>query len=301
MSQPSVLPTPQGGPGTTWRAPAVMLISGLSLYAGAAVAVGLFDVLPPIIVAWFRVSAAALILLVLVRPGISAFLGRAGAQAAVYGIATMAMNMTFYEAIARLPLGTAVAVEFLGPVIVAAISSRSVRDWVALGLAITGVLTISGAVWSTSADGILYALAAGLLWAVYIVVGTRIVGENPNPRTSLTAGFTIAAVLSLPIIVLIWPDTVNLPNTHLLGLAIGLGVLSAVIPYSLDQVVMRMAGSGYFALLQAMQPVTAAFLGAIFLGQWLSAAESIGIILVVAAVALRRPDNHRRPKSSTPH
>ena len=263
------------------RAPAVMIASGVSLYAGAAVAVGLFDVLPPVIVAWFRISAAAVILLVLVRPCLRDF---RSAPALVYGVATMGMNMSFYEAIARLPLGTAVAVEFLGPVLVAAL-----RDWAALALATVGVVIISGAVWSTAALGIAFALLAGGLWAVYILVGSRIVGESDTPRTSMTVGFSMAAVLALPFMVWLWPAGVDKPATTLLGLALGLGVLSAVIPYTLDQVVMRIAGASYFALLQALLPVVAALLGAVALGQWLSAAEIIGIVLVVAAVALRRP------------
>lgn len=268
------------------RAPAVMIASGVSLYAGAAVAVGLFDVLPPVIVAWFRISAAAVILLVLVRPCLRDF---RSAPALVYGVATMGMNMSFYEAIARLPLGTAVAVEFLGPVLVAALGSRSLRDWAALALATVGVVIISGAVWSTAALGIAFALLAGGLWAVYILVGSRIVGESDTPRTSMTVGFSMAAVLALPFMVWLWPAGVDKPATTLLGLALGLGVLSAVIPYTLDQVVMRIAGASYFALLQALLPVVAALLGAVALGQWLSAAEIIGIVLVVAAVALRRP------------
>ncbi|NLF91809.1 MAG: EamA family transporter, partial [Corynebacterium marinum] len=149
-----------------------MIASSLSLYAGAAVAVGLFDQFPPVVVAWLRIAAAALILLVLHRPGPRSFTR----QAVGYGVATLGMNMTFYEAIARLPLGTAVAVEFLGPVLVAAVGSRSVRDWLALALAAVGVVTISGAVWSTAATGLLFALAAGAMWAIYIVVGSRIVG-----------------------------------------------------------------------------------------------------------------------------
>ena len=267
------------------RAPAVMIASGVSLYAGAAVAVGLFDVLPPVIVAWFRISAAALILLVLVRPRLRDF---RSPSALVYGVATMGMNMSFYEAIARLPLGTAVAVEFLGPVLVAALGSRSLRDWLALGLATLGVVVISGAVWSTAAVGLGFALLAGGLWAVYIVVGARIVGSSDSPRTSMTVGFSLAAVLALPFMVWLWPADVGTPGTTLLGLALGLGVLSAIIPYTLDQVVMRMAGAAHFALLQALLPVVAAVLGAVALGQWLSGAEMLGIVLVVAAVALRR-------------
>lgn len=268
-----------------WAAPAVMVASSLSLYAGAAVAIGLFGQFPPFVVAWLRIAAAALVLLVLVRPGLRSFTW----QAAVFGVATLAMNMTFYEAIARLPLGTAVAIEFLGPVLVAAVGSRSRRDWLALVLAAVGVLIISGAVWSTAATGLLFALAAGAMWAVYIVVGSRIAGGADNPRSALTAGFTIAAVLALPAIWFAWPAEVTMPGTQLLGLALGLGVLSAVIPYSLDQVVMKMAGSAGFALLQAILPASAAVLGAIVLGQFLSVAELVGVGLVISAIVLRRP------------
>lgn len=266
-------------------APAVMIASSLSLYAGAAVAVGLFDQFPPVVVAWLRIAAAALILLVLHRPGPRSFTR----QAVGYGVATLGMNMTFYEAIARLPLGTAVAVEFLGPVLVAAVGSRSVRDWLALALAAVGVVTISGAVWSTAATGLLFALAAGAMWAIYIVVGSRIVGGTDDPRAAMTVGFASASVLSLPLVWLMWPEDVTMPGTQLLGLALGLGVLSAVIPYSLDQVVMRMAGPAGFALLQALLPASAAVLGAIMLGQLLSVAEVFGIVLVIAAIVLRRP------------
>ena len=113
--------------------------------------------------------------------------------------------------------------------------------------------------------------------------------ETHASLDAMTTGFTMAAVIALPFMVWWWPAGVDKPATTLLGLALGLGVLSAVIPYTLDQVVMRMAGSAYFALLQALLPVVAAVLGAVALGQWLSVAEVVGIVLVVAAVALRRP------------
>ena len=101
-------------------APAVMIASGLSLYAGAALAVGLFERFPPTIVAWFRVAAAGVVLLVVVRPARWEFTRRVGLVAGVFGCVTMGMNMVFYEAIAELPLGTAVAIEFMGPIVVAA-------------------------------------------------------------------------------------------------------------------------------------------------------------------------------------
>lgn len=271
------------------KAPAVMVASGLSLYAGAALAIGLFEILPPALVAWLRMSAAGLILVVLHRPGIRDFLGRAGFRAAVFGLVTLGMNMTFYEAIARLPMGTAVAIEFLGPILVAALGSRTIRDWLALALAGVGVVVMSGAQWDGAATGVLFALAAAALWAGYIVVGSKISGDVAVGRTGLAVGFTWSGFLLLPLALWLWPAGGVDQPLQLLGLSLGLGLLSAVIPYSLDQVVLRMAGPAYFAMLLALLPVTAAVLGAVVLGQLLSIAEVIGICAVVAAVALRRP------------
>lgn len=272
-------------------APLLMVINGLSLYAGAAIAVGLFDDLPPVLVAWFRISAAALILVVLYRPKVRDFLGRTGFNAAVYGISTLAMNMTFYEAIARLPMGTAVAIEFLGPITVAALGSRTLRDWAALLLAGVGVVIISGAQWSANSVGVMFALGAAVLWALYIIAGNRIAGSASESRTGMAVGFFWAALLALPLAWWMWPGmaAVEMEPVQLLGLVFGLGVLSAVIPYGLDLIVLRMAGRAYFALLLALLPLTAAVMGAVVLGQMLTTAEMIGIALVVVAVALRRP------------
>lgn len=272
-------------------APLLMVINGLSLYAGAAIAVGLFDNLPPVLVAWLRISTAAVLLLVLFRPRVRDFLGRTGFNAAVYGVSTLAMNMTFYEAIARLPMGTAVAIEFLGPITVAALGSRTLRDWAALALAGIGVVVISGAQWSTNSTGVLFALGAAALWALYIVAGNRIAGSASDSRTGMTVGFVWAALLAAPVAWWLWPGmaSIALEPVQLLGLAFGLGVLSAVIPYGLDLIVLRMAGRAYFALLLALLPLTAAVMGAVALGQMLTPAEIAGIALVIAAVALRRP------------
>ena len=269
--------------------PAIMAVSGISLYIGAALAVGLFDQFPPVVVAWFRVAAAGLILWAFFRPSLRSFTGRPAVVATIFGVATMAMNMTFYLAIQSIPLGTAVAIEFIGPVIVAAWGSRLVRDWVALGLAIAGVLVISGATWSTNATGILWALAAGVFWAGYIIVGSKISISSATSRASLPVGFTYAGLIGLPLAIWLWPSSLDLAAPTVVGLAAGLGLLSAAIPYSLDQVVLRLAGSSYFALLQAVLPLVAALVGAIALQQWLSLSELLGIVLVMCAIVLRKP------------
>jgi len=299
-----------------------MVASGASLYAGAALAVGLFEQFPPAIVAWMRMSAAAVILVVLLHPKLSEFISTSGRLAGLFGLVTLGMNMVFYEAIARLPMGTAVAIEFLGPIAVAALGSRSGRDWLALILAATGVLTLSGAQWSSSASGVLFALGAAVLWAFYIVLGDKVsrgdvapepvngglsveedlISDQPTQRTSkrtgLAVGFGWAAVLSAPLVGLglyvaeqagVASINTTMAPMIIVGLAIGLGTLSAVIPYSLDQVVLRMAGPAYFALLLALLPLVAAVAGAVVLGQMLTVVEVAGIAAVVAAVAVRKP------------
>lgn len=294
--------------------PAIAVGSGISNYLGAALAVMLFETYPPVSVAWMRMVGAAIILGVVFRPHPRDFFGQVGRAAAIYGVVTVAMNMFFYEAISALPMGTAVAIEFAGPIAVAAWGSRSVRDAVAVVFAAAGVIVISGYSWSTSMLGIAFALLAGIMWGsyiVYIVVGARIsrgqarraeVGDavggeaaskdsQPSIGAVMAIGFAWASVVGFPIAAWQWgtaPDSdTNLLVTAVLTL--GLGLLSSVIPYSLDQVVLRMSGPGYFALLQAILPVVAALIGAFALSQWLSVWEIVGIALVVLAVVLRRP------------
>lgn len=261
------------------------------MYAGAALAVSLFEAHPPAVVAWLRIAAGALILLLIHRPRIRDFFGLSGRDAAVYGLFTMAMNMTFYVSLNHLPMGTAVAVEFLGPIAVAAWGSRSLRDWSALGLAGIGVVVISGASWSTSATGVIFALLAGAMWAGYILTGSKIAGDAGSSGTSMAVGFTWASLAALPFVGF-YGVTGPATDSNLLilaALALGLGFFSSVVPYSLDQIVMRWAGPGYFAVLQAILPVVAAVVGAITLQQFLTIPEMLGVGLVVAAVVIKRP------------
>src|SRR5699024_5279811 len=132
------------------------------------------------------------------------------------------------------------------------------------------------------------ALAAGLFWAGYIIISSHIAADRENSRQSMAVGFSYAGLLALPIMWLMWPQDPGIPGLTILGLAAGLGLLSAAIPYGLDQVVMRMAGPSLFALLQAILPVVAAIIGAIALGQWLTVAAIVGILLLMVAVARRR-------------
>jgi inner membrane transporter RhtA len=264
-------------------APALFVVGGVSMYLGAAIAVLLFDELSPAVVAWLRLAGAAALLLVWRRPGRSAWRGRRLLLAAAFGLATALMNIAFYEAIARLPLGTAVAVEFCGPVAVAALGSRGRRDLAALGLAVVGVLLIADVQWSGSPGGVLLALTAAALWAGYIVLGKRVAGGGTG-IDDLAVGLGVASVLLSPLALGARPV---LDSPRLLALGVGVGVLSSVVPYVLDQIVLRRAGRARFALLLAMLPATASIVGLAVLRQVPHLAEAFGILAVVAAVLLR--------------
>jgi inner membrane transporter RhtA len=256
------------------------------MYLGAAAAVWLFDVAEPAAVAWLRQLGAAVVLLAWRRPGRAAWRGKVFWLAAVFGMVTAGMNIAFYEAIARLPLGTAVALEFVGPVLVAAMGSRSVRDFAALSLVVSGVVLIADVRWAGSPLGVVFALSAAVLWAGYIVLGKRVASLGLGVD-GLAVGFGVATVLLSPLALgasQVWS------SPRFLVLGIGVGVLSTVVPYVLDQVVLLRTGQAAFALLLALLPVTATVVGLVVLRQVPSLPEALGIFAVVAGLTMRTRD-----------
>lgn len=265
-------------------APLVFAISGLSMYLGAAVAVWLFAEINPASVAWLRQLGAAAVLLAWRRPGRAAWRGRTFWLAVVFGLVTAAMNLSIYEAIARMPLGTAVALEFAGPVVLAAVGSRTRRDFAALLLVTVGVVLIADVHWAGSPLGVTFALSAAALWAGYILVSQRVVAAGLGVD-GLAVGFTAATVVLSPLALGTGPVW---GSPRLLLLGIGVSVLSTVLPYALDQVVLRRVGRARFAVLNALLPVSAALTGLVLLGQVPGFVEALGILAVVLGVALRR-------------
>lgn len=256
------------------------------MYAGAAIAVGLFGHSTPAGVAWLRCLGAAVVLLAWRRPSRAAWRGGRLWLAVAFGVVTAVMNVAFYEAIARLPLGTVVALEFAGPVVVAAFGSRSRRDFAALALVVAGVVAIADVRLEGSAPGVLLALGAAAAWAGYIVLGKR-VAVGGNGLDSLAIGFAAATVLLSPL-ALGTGEVWSSPRLLLLG--IGVGVLSTVVPYALDQLVLRRVGQARFAVLLALLPVTAGVIGFVALAQVPSLPEALGTLAVVAGIALRGRD-----------
>lgn len=276
--------------------PLVFVVGALCQYLGAAIGVFLFDTTSPAAVAWLRAAGAAVVLLAWRRPWRTRWTVRTVAVAGAFGVVTVGMNLAFYEAIARIPLGTAVAIEFLGPVLVAAVGSRRPRDVLALLLVIVGVSLVAGARVDVGLAGVGFALLAAALWAGYVVLG-KFVADAGDGLDSLAVGMAAASVVLAPLALapqLVVDASVLLaPSTWLLGL--GVGVMSSVIPYALDQVVLRSVGRARFALLLALLPTTATVVGLIVLAQVPSGAELAGIGCVVAAVALGGIDRRAVP------
>lgn len=271
-------------------APVLFALSGSSLYLGAALGVFLFDRVDPAGVAWLRTVGAAVVLLAWRRPGRAAWRGRRLLLAGVFGTVTAGMNVMFYEAIDRIPLGTAVAVEFLGPVAVAAVGSRRPRDVVGLVMVVGGVVLIADVQLTASPAGLAFVLAAAALWAGYIVLGKR-VSDGGSGIDDLAVGLAVAAVLLSPLSLstgAVWTS----PSLLVLGL--GVGVLSSVVPYVLDQVVLSRVGRARFALLLALLPVTAAVVGVLVLRQVPTVGELVGIVLVVLALVVTGRSSARR-------
>lgn len=265
-------------------APLLFVAAAVSMYVGAALAVRLFEVVPAPGVAWLRLVGASAVLLAWKRPWRLQRTRRQWLLVGAFGSALAAMNVSYYLAVARLPLGTATAIEFLGPVAVAAAGTRSRRQVVALVMAVGGVALLADVRWQGSPSGVAFGLLAAALWAVYILLGKKVAEEGAG-IDSLAAGTAIGTLVIAPIgLPSAAPAFGSLP---LLLVASGIGLLSNVVPYALDQVVMRKVTAATFALLLSLLPATAAVVGFVVLGQVPVGAEMAGILLVVAGVATR--------------
>ncbi len=265
-------------------APLLFVGGAVSQYGGAAIAVRSFDAVGAMGATLLRAVGAALVLGAWRRPWRSPAVAAARSLVAAFGLTLTAMNTAFYLAADRLPLGTAVAIEFLGPVAVAAVGTRSRRDAVALALAGAGVALLADVRWAGSPAGVGFALLAAALWAAYIVLGHRVAATGAGVD-GLAAGTLVGAVALLPLAATAVAPALDRPGVVAAGLAVGL--LSSVVPYALDQVVLARTGRAAFALLLRLLPATATAVGLVALGQVPTGAEAVGIGLVVAGVAAR--------------
>jgi inner membrane transporter RhtA len=276
------------------RSEYLVIASGLSQYAGSAIAVLLFAYIPPAGVAWLRVVSAAVALSLWRRPWNSRWTKPQLRLAAGFGTALALMNLSFYLAVARLPLGTAAAFEFLGPIVVAGVGSRTKRDVLAVIVAGIGVLLLADVHIAGSPSGVGFALAAGLCWAGYIVLGHRVAADTSlRPNDGLAAGMVCGAVA---LSVLAPFSAPAFARPWLLAACVVVGLFSNVVPFALEQLAMTRLPRARFALLLSLLPATATIVGVVLLGQVPGLIEIGGIALVVMASALR---THRETPPTT--
>ncbi len=252
--------------------------SMLCVQLGLAASVGLLGSTDPVGVAWLRLSWAGVLLLVLVRPRRSQFT-RASLLACVsLGVVTAGLTLLFMAAVARLPLGTASALEFLGPLGVAVARSRGRLAWPALAAA--GVLLLTEP-WHGSVDpvGVGLALGAAVCWAAYILLTQR-VGDDVTGLAGLAVSLPVAALVATAVA---GPGTLSGMTLPLLLGGLGLAVLLPVLPFSLELLALRRLAPGAFSTLMCLEPAIALLIGLVALGQVPGPAAVVGLGLVVAA------------------
>ncbi len=271
---------------------ALFAVGAVSQYLGAATAFELFDELGPGTVALLRVAGAGAVLVLLRRSWRRRWSRIELAWTAAFGAALASMNLFFYLAIERVPLGNSVAIEFIGPIAVAAFGTRTLRSGGALALAVGGVAALAGFAPPEAQLGALFSLIAGALWAGYIVLGHR-VARAGMAVDGLGVGMLIGALVISPVGIVDGAGAAGglsaaaaAPLLLLGGAAAG--VLSNVIPYGIDQLVMQRLARARFALLQALLPATATLIGLVWLSQVPSVREAIGIVAVIAAIVINR-------------
>jgi inner membrane transporter RhtA len=261
----------------------LLLVAMLSIQSGASVAKQLFPLVGSMGVTVLRTSLAAAMLLGLWRPWPLLKSPHHLKRLALYGSALGFMNLLFYLALERIPLGVAVALEFTGPLAVALFSSRKLLDFVWAILAAIGIVLILPLT-EVSADldliGALYALAAGGFWALYIVFGKK-AGEGTHGGQTAAVGMLFAALVTFPFGVT--DAGMKLLHWQVLPLGVAVAVFSSALPYSLEMVSLKRIPMKTFGILMSLEPVVAALVGAIFLNEILTATQLISVASIVVA------------------
>jgi inner membrane transporter RhtA len=275
----------------------VLVLTGIvSVQVGAGVAARLFALIPPAAVTALRLWTAAAVMAVAgARPLRDTLAGlarrRAWRDAAVvagFGLTLAVMNFSIYQAFARIPLGIAVTIEFLGPLAVAVASSRRLIDllWVALAGAGVALLTRAGEPAGgghrVELVGLGFALLAAASWAAYIIL-SRATGRRFPGTSGLTIAMVVAAVVIIPAGVVAGGTALLRPGILATGLAIGL--LSSVIPYSLELEALRRVPARVFGIWMSLEPAVAALVGLVMLGEALTVTEWAAIVCVMIACA----------------
>jgi inner membrane transporter RhtA len=273
-------------------APLLVLVSIASVQCGSAVARGVFDDLGAAGITLLRLALASLLLTVVLRPELRSWPGHAWRAAALLGVVMAGMNLVFYLAIRTVPLGVAVTVEFVGPLLLALVQTRRVVDllWATLaagGVVLLGAHTTDG----VPLSGLALALLAGMFWAGYILATARLGRALPG-TDGLAVALGVAAVLVLPFGAGGASEVVHRPSLLLPAFAVAF--LSSVLSYGLELSALRTIPTRVFGILMSLEPAAAAVAGLVLLGQQMHLRELIALLMVSAAsagVTLARRDS----------
>lgn len=260
--------------------PAV-LFAIISVQSGAAIAKTLFPAIGAAGTASLRIGISAIILLAIYRPNLFKITPNQWKIVISYGLSLGAMNLIFYLAIERIPIGLAVTLEFIGPLVVAVIGSKRLIDYLWVLLAAIGIVLI--APWSNNGIdllGVLFALLAGALWAAYIVLGTK-VSKIMKGGDAVATGMLFASILIVPFGIL-ENGLTNLTPTFLY-LGIALALLSSAIPFTLEMKALAQLPARTFSILMSLEPAAASIFAFIFLQEYLTFNEILAVVFVVIA------------------
>ncbi len=268
----------------TTTALALALGAIISVQFGGALAATLIPLIGAPATVTFRLLLSSVLMMVLVRPSIKGHDPTAWRMVLGLGLTLGAMNFCFYQALARLPIGVAVTIEFLGPLLLGAAMSRRVRDAIAVAAALCGVVLISQALragWNELDHlGIACAATAGACWAAYILF-QREVGKHFKGIDGITWALLLAAIVVTPLGIIDAHGPLTSPKV--VGAGAGVALLSSALPYSMEMMALRTIPPRVFSVLLALEPAVAALAGVLVLHQFLTAWQMVGMGLVIAA------------------
>jgi inner membrane transporter RhtA len=263
---------------------AAALLGMVSVQTGASLAKSLFPVAGPVGTVALRIGFGTLVLVAALRPWRTRITKTTWQPLAVYGIAIGVMNLCFYLALSRIPLGIAVALEFTGPLAVAVLSSHRTVDFLWIGLAVAGlglIVPLAHSGRGLDSIGVIYALGAGACWALYIVFGRKTGADHGAQSVAL--GSLISAVMVVPAGLLTAPPALFSRSVMLFGLAVG--ILSTALPYALDMIALTRLPARTFGVLMSLDPAVGALCGWVLLGEQLTVLQWTAIVLIILASA----------------
>lgn len=287
--------TPPTAPGSSPAGVALVVGAALITQTGAAIAYQLFDRVGAQGAVFLRLLISAVLLWVVFRPSIRSITVTNAPVILGFGLSLGAMNMSIYQAIARLPLGVAVTIELLGPLVLSVVLSRRLSGLLWAGLAFAGVLLLSGVGPGTEGldpVGVAFALAAACMWSLYIMMSRQAGREFPGTQ-GLALAMVVGAVLAAPFGVASGGVELVDPTVVLIGAVIA--VMSSAVPYALELAALRRIAAETFSILVSLAPAIAALVGWVILGQALELPEiaGMGLVILASAAAVRSAQTTR--------